>query len=86
MRIAAKGRVTIPKRVRDVVGIKPGDLVEVRATAARAVIVEKSGTDCDYRKRLYALAKRRLIAGITTDELMHMTRGDPALDPPAEKK
>ena len=44
MRITAKGQVTIPKQVRDAVGIRPGDLVEVRATASGAVIVEKSGT------------------------------------------
>ena len=86
MRITARGQVTIPKQVRDAVGIRPGDLVEVRATASGAVMVEKSGTGSDYRKRLYALAKRRLIGGITTDELMRMTRGDPALDPLAEKE
>jgi AbrB family looped-hinge helix DNA binding protein len=85
-RVTARGQVTIPKRVRDAVGIKPGDVVEVRATASGTVIVEKPATGSDYRKRLYALAKRRLIGGVTTEELMHMTRGNPALDPPAKKK
>jgi antitoxin PrlF len=85
-RVTVKGQVTLPKQVRDAVGIKPGDRVEVRATASGAVIIEKPGTDDDYRARLYALAKRRLIRGITTDELMRMTRGDPALDPPLKKK
>ena len=83
--ITVKGQVTLPKSVRDAAGIKPGDRVEARATASGAVIIEKLGVTDDYKDRLLALAKRRLIRGITTDELMKMTRGDPALDPPAKK-
>ncbi len=85
-RVTVKGQVTLPKRVRDAAGIKPGDLVDVRATASGAVIIEKPDADDDYLARLYALAKRRLIRGITTDELMRMTRGDPSLDPPLKKR
>jgi antitoxin PrlF len=73
--ITVKGQVTLPKAVRDAVGIKPGDRVEVRATASGAIIVEKPGAMSDYKKRLYELAERRIIRGITTDELMEMTRG-----------
>jgi antitoxin PrlF len=80
--VTVKGQVTIPKDVRDAIGIKPGDKVEVRATASGAVIITKLGARDDYRARLYALAKKRVIRGITTDELMELTRGDPALDPP----
>jgi hypothetical protein len=49
---------------------------EVRATASGAVIIEKPGTTSDYKKRLYGVAKRRIIRG-TTGEIMRMTRGDP---------
>jgi antitoxin PrlF len=84
--VTVKGQVTLPKSVRDAAGIKPGDKVEVRATASGAVIIEKAGARDDYKARLYALAKRRIIRGITTDELMKLTRGDPATDPPPTKK
>ena len=84
--VTVKGQVTIPKNVREATGIKPGDMVEVRATAAGTVIIEKPGARDDYKARLYALAKRRLIRGITTDEFMKLTRGDPAEDPPPPKK
>jgi AbrB family looped-hinge helix DNA binding protein len=78
-----KGQVTLPKAVREAAGIKPGDKVEVRATASGAVIVEKKkNVQDDYKARLYALAKRRLVRGMTTDEMMRETRGDPAEDPP----
>ena len=86
--VTVKGQVTLPKHVRDATGIKPGDRVEVRATAAGTVIIEKpqAHAEDDYKARLYALAKRRLIRGMSTDEFMKMTRGDPAEDPPLAKK
>ena len=80
--ITIKGQVTLPKKVRDAAGIKPGDKVEVRATAAGGVYIEKAGAKDDYKARLYALAKRRLIRdATTTEEIMKELRGDPAEDP-----
>jgi antitoxin PrlF len=84
--ITVKGQVTLPKKVRDAVGLKPGDKVEVRATASGGVYIEKPGANDEYKARLYALAKRRLIRDISTDELMKMTRGDPAEDPPVNQQ
>lgn len=75
--ITVKGQVTLPKAVREAVGLKPGDKVEVRATASGGVYIEKPGAAAAYRARLEALAKRRLIRGVTTDEIMEMTRGEP---------
>jgi aminocarboxymuconate-semialdehyde decarboxylase len=49
-------------------------------------VIEKPGASQSYRERPEALAKERLIRGITTDELMKMTRGDPAEDPPVEPR
>jgi len=74
--ITQKGQVTLPKHVRDAVGIKPGDMVEVRSTASGGVYIEKAGMHDAYKARLYALAKRRPIRGITTDDIMEMSRGE----------
>jgi AbrB family looped-hinge helix DNA binding protein len=76
--VTVKGQVTLPKRVRDAAGIKPGDRVEVRATAGGGVIIEKPRAMDEYEATLRALAKRRLIRGITTDEFMEMSRGETA--------
>jgi antitoxin PrlF len=83
--VTVKGQITLPKQARDAAGIKAGDRVEVRATAAGTLVVEKPDTVDDYRARLYALAERKLIRG-TTEEIMQMTRGDAAEDPPVKKK
>ncbi len=83
--ISVKGQVTLPKRIREIVGLKPGDEVDIRATASGGVYIEKPGASRGYRERLYALAKERPIRDMTTDEFMKMMRGDPAEDPPLEE-
>jgi AbrB family looped-hinge helix DNA binding protein len=82
--VTVKGQVTLPKSVRDAVGIKPGDRVEVRATASGGVLIEKEAPASDYRRRLEEIANRRFIRGATTDEIMRELRGDPDEDPPAD--
>lgn len=78
-RVTVKGQVTLPKKVRDEAGIRPGDRVSVRATTAGTVMIEKSDAMSEYEARLRALATRRLIRGITTDEIMEMSRGESAV-------
>lgn len=77
--VTIKGQVTLPKAVREAAGIKPGDKVDVRATAA-GVFIKKAGPASDYAAKLEAIANRRLIRGETTDEIMRELRGDPDED------
>jgi AbrB family looped-hinge helix DNA binding protein len=83
--VTTKGQVTLPKKVREAAGIKPGDRVEVRA-AGNTVVIEKPRAERDYRARLAHVAKMRVIRGATTDEIMKMTRGDPARDKSLKRK
>jgi antitoxin PrlF len=78
--VTSKGQVTLPKKVRDAAGIKPGDKVEVRSTASGGIYIGKSGSEGEYLKKLQAIAKRHPISGGTTDEIMLELRGDPADD------
>lgn len=79
--VTIKGQVTIPKSVRDAAGIRPGDRVKMRATA-NGVLIEKPKAMGDYEAGLRALAKRRVIRGVTTDEIMEMSRGESPIWPP----
>ncbi len=79
--VTVKGQVTLPKAIRDAAGIKPGDKVDVRATASGGIYIEKPGRQSAYRKKLEAISKRKLIGGINTDDYMKVLRGDPAEDP-----
>jgi len=79
--VTSKGQVTLPKKIREAAGIKPGDKVVVRNTASGGIFIGKPSDEGEYLKRLQSLAKRRLIRGASTDEIMLELRGDPAEDP-----
>jgi antitoxin PrlF len=85
--ITVKGQVTIPKDVREAAGIKPGDKLDVRATASGGIYIEKPGALKNYEARLRALAGRRLIRdGMTTDEFMEFSRGETATFRPKRRQ
>ena len=78
--VTSKGQVTIPKPVRDRLGIEPGDGVEFELTAdGRIVMTKASGAEPGRgptASRFEAL-RGRAGAGISTDEIMKLTRGEP---------
>ena len=71
--VTTKGQVTIPKPVRDRLGIEPGSTVEFElAPDGRVVLVKVVGTIPASRfERLRGTAT----AGLTTDQIMALTRG-----------
>ena len=74
--LTKKGQVTIPKRVRDRLGLKPGSHVDFTLTEDGYLALMK--VDGKRAKPKNPLAKLRgsLKGGMTTDELMRLTRGD----------
>ena len=72
--VTRKGQVTIPRRVRDRLEIGPGSRVEFELTPAGQVIILKVGED-GARGRFEAL-RSRAGAGMTTDQIMALTRGE----------
>jgi antitoxin PrlF len=81
-RITSKGQVTIPKRIRDLLGLKPGSDVLFEAGRDGRVVVTTHETE---KRRLAAVKERfeRALAelrgsagpGMSTDEVMKLTRG-----------
>lgn len=67
--VSEKGQVTIPKKLRDRLGIKPGAVLEFREEGGRLVAIKarnESRTD-----RVYGILK----VGRRTDELIRALRG-----------
>jgi antitoxin PrlF len=71
-RLTSKGQVTIPKRVRDYLGLKPGSTVEFAVTHEGQVLLKT--TEPRPKSRFEAL-RGTAKPGMTTDELMRLTRG-----------
>jgi antitoxin PrlF len=73
--VTSKGQVTIPKPVRDYLGIEPGSEVNFRLADDGHIIIERAdGTRPPSRfEKLLGSAG----PGPTTDELMKLLRGDP---------
>jgi len=72
--VTAKGQVTIPKPVRDLLGIAPGSKVVFRRTADGSVVLVRA----DEERPLSRFAKLRGHAGkgLGTDAIMALTRGE----------
>ena len=72
-RVTRKGQVTIPKRVRDYLGIEPGSIVEFEVTPDGRIMLARQGAPKPSRfEKLRGTAPTKL----STDELMAMLRGD----------
>ena len=72
--VTRKGQVTIPKSVRDRLGIKPGSAVEFDLAADGRVVLAKVGTGRP-ASRFVAL-RGRAGKGLSTDEIMALTRAE----------
>ena len=72
--VTCKGQVTIPKLVREHLGIVPGSRVEFRRATDGSIVIEKA----DGTREPSRFAKLVGIAGPgpSTDEIMAITRGD----------
>jgi antitoxin PrlF len=71
--VTSKGQVTIPKRVRDLLGISPGSKVDFERAPDGRIVLVKSGKKTPSR---FAKLLGRAGKGLSTDEIMAMTRGE----------
>lgn len=72
--VTSKGQVTIPKAVRDFLGIGPGSKVEFRRVGDGSVVVVPLGKQRPESR--FAQLRGHAGAGMTTDEIMALTRGE----------
>lgn len=84
MRVTSKGQVTIPKNVRDALGIAPGTDVGFQEEEGKIILVNKDEHTAESRgERMVRLLvefgdrgrREGWLNDLTTDEIIEMTRG-----------
>ncbi|PTM50849.1 AbrB/MazE/SpoVT family DNA-binding domain-containing protein [Phreatobacter oligotrophus] len=76
--VTQKGQVTIPKRVRDALGIVPGSKVEFTPASDGRIVLTKAGdTSGSAGSSRFAKIRGSADLGMSTDEIMALLRGGP---------
>lgn len=75
MKITTKGQVTIPQHIREQLGLLPNTEVEFELRDD-SVILRKARGSRRRGRALIAHMRGRADTGLTTDEIMALTRGD----------
>jgi AbrB family looped-hinge helix DNA binding protein len=73
--LTTKGQVTIPKGVRDFLGIGPGSKVTFELTPTGDVVLRPIRAPSARRSR-FAKLRGTATVKMRTDEIMRLTRGD----------
>ena len=77
MRLTSKGQVTIPQEIREKLGLLPFVEVEFTVVGDSVRMRKKKGTIGRGQRLLDAMSRApRPKLGMTTDELMALTRGE----------
>ncbi len=74
MRVTEKGQVTIPKELRDALGIGAGTEVEFERNDD-SIVVRKASTASSRGRQFVERLRGRGDVAMTTDEIMALTRG-----------
>ncbi|MFC7737676.1 AbrB/MazE/SpoVT family DNA-binding domain-containing protein [Roseomonas sp. GCM10028921] len=71
--VTTKGQVTIPKAIRDYLGIKPGTKVVFEVTPDGTVVVQSAGARAKPPSR-FLRARGMANVNMTTDQIMSLLR------------
>jgi AbrB family looped-hinge helix DNA binding protein len=73
--VTVKGQVTIPKRVREHLGIRPGSGVEFEVSAKGDVLLRKAGRPSKRPRSRFAAVRGAATVKLRTEEILALTRG-----------
>lgn len=76
MRITSKGQVTIPIEIRQALGLLPYTEVEFELIDGWAKLRKKDSAQRARGRRIVAALRGRADGGLSTDEILALTRGD----------
>lgn len=73
-KVTSKGQITIPKAVREQLGIGPGSMVDFERIEDGRIVLAKVGKKA--RPSRFARLRGSAGKGMSTDEIMALTRGE----------
>ena len=73
--VTSKGQVTIPKKVRDLLGIEPGSAVDFELTPGGDVLLRHGQRKAKRPTSRFARLRGAATIKMSTDEIMALTRG-----------
>lgn len=73
--LTTKGQVTIPKPIRDRLGLGPGSAVEFDIAEDGRVVLRRADRT-DMAKSRFERLRGRATAGLSTDQILALTRGE----------
>jgi AbrB family looped-hinge helix DNA binding protein len=73
--VTAKGQITIPKPVRDLLGIVPGSKIDFQRTSDGSVVLVHAAKKQPPSR--FAKLRGHAGKGLDTDAIMALTRGEP---------
>jgi AbrB family looped-hinge helix DNA binding protein len=73
--VTSKGQVTVPKNVRDYLGLKPGAAVTFERLASGEVVLRAAEQSSKPRVSAFARLRGRATVRMTTEEILALTRG-----------
>ena len=74
--ITVKGQVTVPKPIREALGLTPGVRVEFTVNADGQVVLTRAGLSEHRRNDRFGAARGKADIAWRTDELMELLRGE----------
>jgi AbrB family looped-hinge helix DNA binding protein len=73
--VTTKGQVTVPKRVRDYLGLKPGVSVTFERLPGGEVVLRAAKRRAKPRQSGFARLRGRATVKMKTEEILALTRG-----------
>ena len=72
--LTSKGQVTIPKRVRELLGLKPGSAVEFELASSGEIVVRPTGRKRPVKVSRFERLRGRATVRMRTEEILALTR------------
>lgn len=74
--LTSKGQVTVPKRVRDYLGLRPGAAVTFERLVNGDVVLRPAKHVARIRRTAFSKLRGRATVKMKTEEILALTRGD----------